>query len=319
MTVTGPTFYTIAGRRSQSTGGTVWPVPTLVFHPIPLVAPIVAAVWYTTRRRAVEPWRAGCFLAAVAVFVAATLPYAPRGFVLQSLQAMFLLLVVPPLLLLSRGKVPALPTPARSAAVTRFVTHPVAVWAVVGSAVIALYWSGQYRAAVEHPAVWQLTQLELVAAGCLFAWPAVASAHRPAIGWRLAHVLFGILYWSVVGMALESQHTGIAPGIGPAALHAGAGDMWTAAVLLTIAGSIGLVFEWLFADLDRARHADRVNADEDAHQLAAWRAVRREAALADVRASESVEVRSRPAGTDRSERSFSSARRAAPDGTGDGG
>ncbi|MHB8505119.1 MAG: cytochrome c oxidase assembly protein, partial [Acidimicrobiales bacterium] len=142
-------------------------MPALVFHPVPLVVPVAAAAWYTARRHGTDRRRVACFLAAAGAFVAATLPYSPGGFVLQSVQVVLLLLVVPPLLLLSLGKGCAPTAGPRRSPVAGAVTHPVVVWAIVGSAVVALYWSGQYRAALGQPAVWQLTQLELLALGCL--------------------------------------------------------------------------------------------------------------------------------------------------------
>lgn len=258
-----------------------------------LVVPVAAAFWL--RRR---PWY---FAAATAGWVFATLPFWRHGFVLQTVQLVVVFLAVAPLAVLAA-------TGTKGAFGRSPLRIPaVAGWVVLAVAVAALYWSGQYRDALAHPAVWQLTQVELLGVGVAFAWP-VLGPGRVAIGWRVAYVMFGILYWSVVGLALESQHSRLAPGVSAAALHAGAGDLWTITLLASLLYAVLLLFEWLYVDLGRARNADRHNADEDARQLALWRAARREAGLADVRARESVVVRSRPAGSDRSERSFRSAR-----------
>jgi hypothetical protein len=91
-------------------------------------------------------------------------------------------------------------------------------------------------------------------------------------------------------------------------LHTGAGVLWSTGALFSIAVSIGVLVQWLQVDEGQARRADRYNSEEDARQLALWRRDRRAAALADVRARESVNVRSRPAGTERSDRSAQSAR-----------
>jgi hypothetical protein len=88
--------------------------------------------------------------------------------------------------------------------------------------------------------------------------------------------------------------------------------MWSTGEMLTIILTIGILIQWLAVDEGHARRSDTINAEEDARQLAIWRAERRAVGLADVRARESVIVRSRPAGTRASDASAQSARAAAP-------
>ncbi len=295
-------------------------------HVVALAVLALAAGWYARRvgglRSRGTQWplaRTLLFAGAVVVVAIGTVPVAP-GFVARAVQDLLLFLVAPPLLVLSGpltlaleagGKGAELARRAVTGRVARAVMHPVTAWVIYGAALLGLYFGPEYRFGAAHPNVWLLIDLELVAVGWLFAWPLAGPDPKPrqlAIGWRVATVLFGTVYFSVLGLAMQSQHHPIAPGVTVGAMHAGGGYLWSSAELLTIAATIGLLWQWLFVDLGRARRADRLNAAEDAAQLAMWRAARREAGLADVRARESVIVRSRPSGTERSDDAFASAR-----------
>jgi cytochrome c oxidase assembly factor CtaG len=297
-------------------------------HVVALALLVLAAGWYANRvarlRSEGRSWplaRTLLFSAAVTVMAFGSVPVLP-GFVDRAVQEMALFLVAPPLLVLSGpltlgietgGKGAALVRRAVTGRVAAVLMHPVVAWVIYGGALLGLYFSPEYRFGVAHPDVGLLIDLELVAVGWLFAWPLAGPDPKPrelAIGWRIATVLLGTVYFSVLGLAMQSQRSPIAPGVTVGAMHAGGGYMWSSAELLAIAATIGLLWQWLFVDLDRVRRADRFNAAEDAAQLAMWRAVRREAGLADLRARESVIVRSRPSGTERSEEAFGSARRA---------
>lgn len=295
-------------------------------HPVPLAVLAVGAAWYANRVGRVRSrggtWpllRAGFFAAALVTVGVGSVAALP-GFTARAVQDLLLFLVAPPLLVLSGPLTLALEAGGKGAAavrravtgrVARAVLHPVAAWALFGAVLLALYFTPEYRIGAAHPAVRLLIDLELVAVGWLFAWPLAGPDPKPrrlGAGWRIVTVLFATVYFSVFGMALESQRSPIAPGVTVRAMHAGGGDVWAAAELLAIVAAIGILFEWLFVDLGRARRADQVNAAEDARQLALWRASRREAGLADVRARESVIVRSRPSGTERAEAAFAAAR-----------
>jgi cytochrome c oxidase assembly factor CtaG len=149
----------------------------------------------------------------------------------------------------------------------RVLYNPALTWAVFAAAIFTLYVSHEYAWALGHTGGFDLVDLELLVVGCIFVWPVMGADPRPrslAIGWRMLYVLLCVVYYSILGLAMESH----------------------------------------------ARRADRFNGEEDAEQLALWRRDRRAAALADVRARESVNVRSRPAGTERTDRSAQSARSA---------
>ncbi|HET9072381.1 MAG TPA: cytochrome c oxidase assembly protein [Acidimicrobiales bacterium] len=295
-------------------------------HPVPLAALAVGAAWYANRVGRVRSrggaWpllRTGFFAAALVTVGVGSVAALP-GFTGRAVQDLLLFLVAPPLLVLSGpltlgleagGKGAATARRAVTGRVARVVLHPVSAWVLYGTALLALYFTPEYRVGAAHPAVRLLIDLELVAVGWLFAYPLAGPDPKPrplGAGWRIVAVMFGTIYFSILGMAMQSQRSPIAPGVTPAAMHAGGGDLWSSAELLTIAATIGILYEWLFVDLGRARRADQVNAAEDARQLALWRASRREAGLADVRARESVIVRSRPSGTERAEAAFAAAR-----------
>jgi putative copper resistance protein D len=308
----------------------------ITFHPVPLVVVVLAVAWYVSRVRRLsargEHWpvaRSAAFALATALVAAATLSgldaYLRTSFSVHAIQQLMLFMLAPPFLALSAPLTLGVEAGGKGAArlrrlvlgpVGRVVLHPVAGWALYGSALFALYFSAQYRLGVEHAWVLQLTDLELLLVGWILVWPIFGVDPKPRrlpVGWRVVDVMFGTIYYSVLGMAMQSQQTRIAPGLTISDLHTGGGNLWSTAELFSILATIGILYQWLFVDLGRARRADRFNAEEDAAQLAAWRAARREAALADVRARESLLVRSRPAGTDRSERSFLSGRRAPRD------
>ena len=329
-------FYTVAAPPSQSVGGnrrrqggsllSVLALSGPGLHVVALVVLALGAAWYANRlgrlRSRGASWsavRTGSFAAALVALGAGSVP-APPGFTARAVQDLLLYLVAPPLLVLSAplslgleagGKGAAAAGRAVTGRVARVVLHPVSAWVLYGSALLGLYFTPEYRVAAAHPALWLLVDLELVAVGTLFAWPLAGADPQPrqlGAGWRIVTVLFGTVYFSVLGMALESQRSPIAAGVTVRAMHTAGGDVWTVAELLLIGATIAILFEWLFVDLGRARRADKVNAAEDARQLALWRASRREAALADVRARESVVVRSRPTGTERDEAAFVAAR-----------
>jgi putative copper resistance protein D len=174
------------------------------------------------------------------------------------------------------------------------------------------YLTHEYAWAVAHTGGITLLDGELFAVGCLWTWPLLGDDPRPAtlgIGWKVLYSLFGVVFYSVVGLAIQSQNRPIAPALAIADFHTGAGVLWSVGSLWSITLAIGVVVQWLMVDEGHALRADRSNAEEDARQLAIWRAERRAAGMADLRARGSVVVGSRPAGTPRADASARSARR----------
>ena len=305
-------------------------------HPAPLAVVVAAALWYYHRtqvlRRRGTPWppvRSASWAVALAVVAASTLSgldaYTATSFSVNAVQQLGLFMLAPIFVTLAAPLTLAIDSsaPDTGAAIRRQVTrgagmillNPAFSWALYAAAVFTLYFSGQYRVSVEHAWALQLTSLELLVVGCLFLAPVIGADPRPrtlAIGWRLGYILVLTVYYAVLGLAMESQRTPIAPGLTVSDLHTGGGVLWTTGELVTILLTLGMLLQWLVVDEGHARRADRFNAEEDARQLAIWRAERRAVGLADVRARQSVVVRSRPGGTVRSDASAQSARAAAP-------
>lgn len=271
--------------------------------------------------------RSASFALAVVILVVATLSglasYTATSFTVTAVAQLGIFMLAPIFLCLSAPVTLAVETAGPrwrrrilavvEGSVGKVLYLPVLTFALFCAAVSLLYFVGQYRVAAAHGWALQLTNLELLLAGCAFVWPVMGADPRPrrlGVGWRILYVLLATMFYSVLGLAMESQARRIAPAISISNLHTGAGVLWTAGEMLAIATTIGILIQWLFVDEGRAARADRTNAAEDAKQLAMWRAQRRAAALADVRASRSVIVRSRPAGTERSDRSAASARMA---------
>jgi cytochrome c oxidase assembly factor CtaG len=306
------------------------------FHPVPSVVIVAMALWYhqrvrVLRRRGVvwPPIRSASWALALVLVAASTLSgldaYSATSFSVHAVEQLGLFMVAPIFVCLAAPVTLAIDSapPAMGRRIRHQVEHglgvvvlnPAFTWAAYAAALFILYFSGQYRLSVAHPWILQLTNLELLVVGYLFLWAVIGVDPRPrrlAIGWRLLYVLVLTVYYAVLGLAMESQQTPIAPGLTISDLHTGGGVLWTTGELLTILLTLGILLQWLVIDEGHARKADNYNAEEDARQLALWRAERRAVGLADVRARQSVIVRSRPQGTARSDAAAQSARTAGP-------
>jgi putative membrane protein len=304
------------------------------FHPIPLVVIVALALWYRHRVRGLAargrtwpPLRSASWALALLILAASTLSgldaYVQTSFSVHAVQLLGVFMLAPvfaclaaPLTLAIEGSAPDRGARLRSrlqGGIGTVVYNPALTWALFAGSLFVLFFSGQYRLSIEHGWFLQLTNLELLIVGCLWIWPVIGVDPKPRrlqIGWRMLYVLVCTVYYSVLGLAMESQRTRIAPSLTVSDLHTGGGVLWSTGELLTISMTIGILLQWLAADEGHALRSDRGHAEEDAHQLALWRADRRAAGLADVRARESVIARSRPAGTDASDASAGSARRA---------
>ncbi len=307
-------------------------VTKIGFHPAPTVVLAAMALWYRrgVRRLAGQgrrwpPARNAAFVVAILLLAVSTLSgldaFDTTKFSIAAVQQLGIFMLAPIALCLSAPLTLAIESsaPARGARLRsliegtpgKVVYNPALTWAVFAASLFALYLSRQYAWALSHAWGLQLVNLELLVVGCLFVWPVMGADPRPktlGIGWRILYVLLCVVYYSVLGLAMESQRHPIAPGITLSDLHTGAGVLWSTGALLSIALAIGILVQWLQIDEGHAQRADDANGEEDARQLALWRSERRAAALADVRARDSVVVRSRPAGTERSDQSAQSAR-----------
>ncbi len=175
--------------------------------------------------------------------------------------------------------------PQRRAAMTRVVAsrpfravcHPASAWVIFAASLFGLYFSPFFRVARAHETLLQLGHLELLVAGFLLIWPIVGAdpfTRRMPPGLRAADVLFMLPVLTVFGMALDSFTTTVAPRITITDLH-GAGDViWSAGVVIGLAVAAGILYQWLFVDLGRARQQEAVDDDALAMQAALWRVSR---------------------------------------------
>ncbi len=156
----------------------------------------------------------------------------------------------------------------------RALTHPVVSWIPFAAALFVLYFTSLLATSVHSSTVAQLVSLGLVAAGVFLTWP-LLSPDTPSV-WLgpfavMADILLLFLYFTVFGLAVESQGSTPVPGTSLSALHTAGGVIWTVGGL----GSMLVVLYALALYLrEEERHAPpRGTVDEvAAAQLATWRA-----------------------------------------------
>ena len=165
----------------------------------------------------------------------------------------------------------------------KLVSNPLFAWPLYGFSLFALYFTSLYAYTLHHQAVHELVHLHLILAGCVFWWPAVGVDPLPnrLSHWaRMLYVLLAMPFHTILGMALESQTTPIAPGTSLADLHSGGGLMWIAGEAAGLIGTLAVFVQWLRADERAAKRSDRLNEAAATRQLAHWRAAREAAARA---------------------------------------
>src|SRR4029077_1664575 len=109
------------------------------------------------------------------------------------------------------------------------VTHPLVTWMLFGSSMFALYFTGLYALTVRNAALHDVSHLHFVVVGCLFFWPVVGLdflPHRLPFGARMLYVAVALPFHTILGMALLSQKTLLAPGLTLSDQQAGAGGLW---------------------------------------------------------------------------------------------
>jgi putative membrane protein len=167
--------------------------------------------------------------------------------------------------------------------VAKLLSHPLFTWAFYGMSLFTLYFTSLYADTLRNQNLHNLVHVHLILAGCLFWWPAVGVdplPYRLNHAGRIFYLLLAIPFHTILGMALESQSTPIAPGMSLADLHAGGGLMWVAGEATALLGTLALFVQWLRADERAAKRADRIGESAAAAQLAHWRATRDAAARA---------------------------------------
>jgi putative copper resistance protein D len=167
--------------------------------------------------------------------------------------------------------------------VARLLSNPGVTWSLYGGSIFGLYFTHLYSYSLNHPLAHQLIHLHLLATGCLFFWPAIGIdplPNRMNHGLRMLYLMLSLPVHTILGMALESQTTPIAPGISLSDLHAGGGLMWVAGEATGVLCTLAVFVNWLRTDERAAKRSDRVGEAAAAAQLAQWRATREAAARA---------------------------------------
>jgi putative copper resistance protein D len=154
--------------------------------------------------------------------------------------------------------------------VARVLTFPLVGWALYVASPFALYFTGWYRATLEHTWLHELMHVHFVIVGCLFFWPMVGIDPIPG---RIAHplrflvVLTTLPFHAILGLAIYSSDTLIAGDYYPS-LHLAwlnpLDDQRVAGGLLWSSGeAVGLVMllvigvQWMRASEREAIREDR--------------------------------------------------------------
>ncbi len=275
-----------------------WPAAVLVA----VAVAYVAGVWVLHRRGdAWSPWRAASFLVpGLGLIAYATMGgpgyYDDSVFSVHMAQHMVLMMVSPIFLALGAPVTLALRTlPRAPRALLLRVLHsrfaavlgfPLVGWALYVASPFALYFSGWYRATLEHPFLHEAMHLHFLLVGCLFFWPMVGIDPIPG---RVAHpfrfliVVTTLPFHAILGLAIYTTDGLIAgnyyPSLHQAWLdplqdqHVAGGLLWSSgeAVGLIMLAVIGV--QWMRASEREAiredRRMDRLESEARATQARA--------------------------------------------------
>jgi putative copper resistance protein D len=250
-------------------------------EPGALAGLLLAGWWYlaATRRLAGRgrPWpvrRSAAWWGGLAVIGVATqsglAAYDTTNFASHVAQHVLLGMVAPVLLALGAPVTLALQASGRATQrrllgglhgrAARVVTHPVVAWVLFGGSMFALYFTDLYAETLTNTALHDLIHLHFLVVGCLFFWPVVGldpMPHRMPFGLRLLYVAVALPFHVILGMALLSQKTPLAPGLTLADQQAGAGIMWSAGEVVGVVAMIVVAFQWMKAEEREAVRSDR--------------------------------------------------------------
>jgi putative copper resistance protein D len=140
------------------------------------------------------------------------------------------------------------------------ITHPVTTWALFGTSMFVLYFTGLYADTLHNTALHDLVHLHFVAVGCLFFWPVVGidpTPHRLPYGGRLLYVLLALPFHTILGVALVTQQKLIAPGLTLSDQQNGAAILWSAGEAVGLIAMFVVVWQWMSAEEREAIRLDR--------------------------------------------------------------
>ena len=143
------------------------------------------------------------------------------------------------------------------------VTHPVVAWTVFGVTPFVLYFTPLFDLSVRNGLMHGAVHVHLVAVGCLFCWPAVGLdpvRHRLPHGARVLYLFVAVPFHAVLGLAILSSNTPLAPAYGLGDQRAAAGIVWAAGDLFGLVATGVALLRWMAADEREAARADRITA-----------------------------------------------------------
>jgi cytochrome c oxidase assembly factor CtaG len=233
-----------------------------------LAALVLAGIWYyQAASDAAEvggPWpayRTAAFAAGlVAVELAfqssvGMLPYI--SFPMHVVQKLLLVVVAPPLLVLGTPLALALETSSATTTVrllgvlrsapVRAITQPVATFLLLYAGLLAYFLTPAVGDSMRHVWLLNLVNLGFLGAALLF-WSAIIGAKTsPA---RILVILAAAaVVQSVLGIALVTKATSVAPIYTHAGTHAGRAILWTVTVAATVTAMIVVYRDWSRTDL----------------------------------------------------------------------
>jgi putative membrane protein len=241
-----------------------------------LAALILAAFWYyQAASDATEmdgPWPAhrtvafGAGLVAVELALqssVAMLPYI--SFPMHVIQKLLLIAVAPPLLVLGAPLALALETSSQTttlrllgvlrSAPVRTVTQPVATFVLLYAGLLAYFLTPALGASMRHVWLLNLINLGFLAAGLLF-WSAIIGTETSP-GRKLVILGGAGVLQSVLGVALVTRTTPVAPIYTHAGTVTGGATLWAVTTVVTLAAMVVVYTDW-------SRTSGLLDADDDA-------------------------------------------------------
>jgi putative membrane protein len=272
-------------------------VTRIPFAPLPLVVLVALGLWYVRalgRLGPIEPWtrwRTVAWFVGVGIMAIALCSgmasWDAHSFLIHGatdaavgMVAPFALALGAPLTLARAAGGPRaqrLGNALAAGRARRIVFHPLLLWIFYTASLFGLYLLPVYRHTRSHLLLLDLCHLEFALAGCLFLWPLLGADladNRMGQGWRMAWLGFGIPYYSILGEAMLSISTTVAPGIGVNDVHAGGDILWSTGEVISVGGMAALLLSWLFSELSRVREEEVIDREALDLQASMWRVSR---------------------------------------------
>jgi putative copper resistance protein D len=129
------------------------------------------------------------------------------------------------------------------------LTHPVVAWCLFGGGLVAIYLTPLLELSVRNDAVHLLVHAHVVASGVLFLAVLVGVdplPGRPPFGARLVALLVAVPFHAVIGLALLSAGSPVAPEAYPllSDQRTAAGLFWGTGELFTLVVAAAIVRQW---------------------------------------------------------------------------